>query len=68
VINAVVMASCEKHPHNEASKPCRICSTAYCHECQAPHFGICEHCAYKILIVLLVLMVAASYVAWFGML
>jgi len=55
------------HPeHPEGSKTCRVCSSGYSHEHHASAFGICEKCGYKILIVLVVVMVAISYVAWFG--
>ncbi|MFA5221809.1 MAG: hypothetical protein WC391_05955 [Methanoregula sp.] len=60
------MEHCQKHPHAEGPKTCRICSSSYCHECTPSLFGICEKCGYKILIILLIVMVAISYVAWFG--
>ncbi|MEN6444166.1 MAG: hypothetical protein ABFC71_10515 [Methanoregula sp.] len=60
------MEHCQKHPHAEGSKTCRICSSSYCHECTPSLFGICEKCGYKILIILLIVMVAISYIAWFG--
>ena len=31
-------------------------------------FGICHHCVYKILIIVFIVMIAISYVAWFGVL
>jgi len=56
----------EKHDH-AGSKPCRVCSGA------APEgadhtAGVCTHCWYKILIVILIIMISISYVAWFGLL
>jgi len=54
------------HEHTEGSKTCRVCSSSYSHEHHPSMFGICEKCGYKILIVLVVVMVAISYVAWFG--
>jgi DNA-directed RNA polymerase subunit RPC12/RpoP len=61
-----------EHPehtgHTEGSKTCRVCSSSYDHEQHSSRFGICEKCGYKILILLVVVMVAISYVAWFGIL
>jgi DNA-directed RNA polymerase subunit RPC12/RpoP len=57
------------HPeHHEPSGTCRVCSSPYSHEQNPSRFGICEKCGYKILILLVVVMVAVSYVAWFGIL
>jgi hypothetical protein len=49
-----------------SSKTCRICTSAYSPADHPSWFGICEHCAYKVLIVIVVVMVAVSYIAWFG--
>lgn len=55
------------HPeHTEKSKACRLCSTSYNPDQNPSFLGICETCGYKILIVLLVLMISTSYIAWFG--
>jgi len=59
------MTCCEKHSEHTHSKTCRICKSEYCHDCHPSAFGICEKCGYKILIVLVVVMVIASYMAWF---
>ncbi len=56
------------HEHHEFSKTCRVCSSSYSHEENPSRLGICEKCGYKILIVLVVVMVTVSYVAWFGVL
>lgn len=56
----------EKHDHHESSKTCRVCSSAYCHDSHPSFLGICEKCGYKILIILFIVMIAISYVAWFG--
>jgi len=56
-----------QHEHHESSKTCRVCSSPYVQE-HPSGFGICEKCGYKILIVLLIVMVAVSYIAWFGVL
>jgi hypothetical protein len=59
----------EHHEHHETHEPsgtCKVCSSTYSHEKNPSRFGICERCGYKILILLLIVMVAISYVAWFG--
>ncbi len=55
----------EHHDHHDP-KTCRFCSSAYSHQEHPSAFGICEKCAYKVLIVLFIVMIAVSYVAWFG--
>jgi DNA-directed RNA polymerase subunit RPC12/RpoP len=60
--------SFEQHEHHEPSGTCRVCSSPYVQEHNPSRFGICEKCGYKILIVLLIVMVAVSYIAWFGVL
>jgi len=59
------MTHCDDHTHAQP-KTCRVCKSTYCHDCHPSYFGICEKCSYKILIVLVVIMVIASYMAWFG--
>lgn len=54
--------------HVESSKTCRLCTSSYSHEHHPSWLGICEKCAYKVLIGLVVVMVAVSYIAWFGVL
>jgi hypothetical protein len=61
----------EHHDHpapTGESKTCRVCSSTYSHDENPSRFGICNKCGYKILIVLLIVMVSVSYVAWFGVL
>ncbi|MDD4138237.1 MAG: hypothetical protein PHT99_10165 [Methanoregula sp.] len=58
----------EQHEHHESSKTCRVCSSPYSHEQNPSRFGICNKCGYKILIIVLIVMIAISYVAWFGVL
>jgi hypothetical protein len=60
------MTCCEKHSEHNHPKTCKICKSEFCHDCHPSAFGICEKCGYKILIVLVVVMVIASYMAWFG--
>jgi len=59
------MTLLENHTHTETHKTCKVCSSSYSPEKNPSHFGVCEKCAYKILIVLLVILVITSYVAWF---
>ncbi|MDD1689865.1 MAG: hypothetical protein LUQ66_04325 [Methanoregula sp.] len=61
----------EHHDHpapTETSKTCRLCSTPYSPENNPSFLGICNTCGYKILIVLLIIMISTSYIAWFGVL
>ena len=62
------MTCCDNHPEHEHSKTCRVCKSEYCHDCHPSSLGICEKCAYKVLIVLVVIMVIISYTIWFGIL
>ena len=57
-----------KGPANDTGKTCRVCKTSYIHKENPSFLGICPACGYKILIVLLIIMVATSYIAWFGVL
>ena len=50
----------ENHEHHTSSKTCKVCSSEYCHECHPSFFGICEKCAYKIMLVLVIFMVIIS--------
>lgn len=58
----------EHHEHHDSMVNCRLCSSPYSHAENPSRFGICENCGYKILIVLIVLMVISSYIAWIGIL
>jgi hypothetical protein len=58
----------EKHDHAGAGKTCKVCSSSYQHEHNPSSFGICQGCGYKILILLFIVMISMSYVAWFGVL
>jgi hypothetical protein len=62
-------------PHNEIVKehrqhggPCRVCSGHAPDGEDHPAAGICTPCWYKILILVLIVMIAISYVVWFGIL
>ncbi|MDD1680931.1 MAG: hypothetical protein LUQ35_04915 [Methanoregula sp.] len=55
------------HEHHDSS-PCRVCSSPVDPDHKATMSGICHHCVYKILILVLIVMIAISYVAWFGVL
>jgi hypothetical protein len=56
----------EHHEHHGA--PCKVCSSSFDPEHKASQFGICHHCVYKILIVVFIVMISISYIAWFGVL
>ena len=56
----------EKHDETGPHHVCKVCTSSYSHETHPSMFGICERCGYKILIVLVVVMVVASYMAWFA--
>ncbi|PKG32676.1 hypothetical protein [Methanoregula sp.] len=61
----------EHHDHPEHDKnpqACRICSESYDPAKNPSFLGICQTCGYKILIVLLIIMISTSYIAWFGVL
>jgi hypothetical protein len=58
----------EHHEHPGSSAPCRVCSSAVDPKHKATMSGICHHCVYKILIIVFIVMIAISYVAWFGVL
>jgi len=56
------------HPdHGAGARPCRVCSSPVDEEHHAAVAGICPHCAYKLLVILFVIMIAASYMVWFGL-
>jgi hypothetical protein len=57
----------EKHDLTGPGKPCRICSSPYSHETNPSLFCFCERCGYKILILLVIVMIVVSFVAWFGL-
>jgi hypothetical protein len=58
----------EHHDHHEGSKTCRVCSSSYSHDHNPSALSLCEKCAWKIVIVLFIIMIAISYVWWFGLL
>jgi hypothetical protein len=58
--------SFEKHDETGPHHTCRVCTSSYSHQTHPSFFGICERCGYKILILLVIVMVVASYMAWFG--
>ncbi|PKL65160.1 MAG: hypothetical protein CVV32_03980 [Methanomicrobiales archaeon HGW-Methanomicrobiales-3] len=55
--------------HNPAGgTPCRVCSGAAPEGREHGPVGVCTSCWYKILILILIVMIASSYVVWFGLL
>jgi hypothetical protein len=57
----------EKHNH-AGGTPCRVCSGAAPEGREHGPVGVCTSCWYKILILILIVMIASSYVVWFGLL
>jgi hypothetical protein len=58
--------SFEKHEHAGTNHTCKVCSSSYSHHENPSSMGICTGCGYKILIVLFIVMIVSSYMAWFG--
>ena len=56
------------HEHPASTAPCRICTSSIDPEHKATRFGICHHCIYKLLIAVFIVMIAISYIVWFGVL
>jgi hypothetical protein len=54
--------------HDHGGHSCRMCSSSCNPEHTASVSGICHTCVYKILIVIFIIMISISYVAWFGVL
>jgi hypothetical protein len=54
-----------EHP-DHAGHTCKLCSSSHNPDHKASVGGICHNCVYKILIVVLIIMISISYVAWFG--
>lgn len=59
--------SFEKHDETGPHHTCKVCTSSYSHQEHPSFFGICERCGYKILILLVIVMVVTSYMAWFGL-
>ncbi|MDD1724517.1 MAG: hypothetical protein LUQ07_05255 [Methanospirillum sp.] len=60
--------SCVHHEDQAGDNTCRICGEAHCNACFHHGSGICHSCIYKGLILVLVIMVILSYVAWYAIL
>ena len=60
--------SFEHHEHHGSLAPCRVCTSSVDPDNKVSRFGICHHCVYKIIILVVVVMIAISYIAWFGVL
>lgn len=58
-----------EHPAKKGeTNTCRFCSSHFSPAEHPSTFNICRTCEYKLLIVLLVIMISVSYIAWFGVL
>ncbi|MCP1661889.1 MAG: hypothetical protein D5R99_00785 [Methanocalculus sp. MSAO_Arc1] len=51
------------HPGVRSGSLCRVCYNLYEERCR---FGICSPCVFKMLTILVILMVVASFTIWFG--
>lgn len=56
----------EHHDHADHSPSCKFCSSSHDPEHPLAGFGLCHRCVFKILIVVLIVMISISYIAWFG--
>jgi len=59
---------CIHHDDQSGDHTCRICNHQHCQACIHVRSGICHSCLYKGVIIILVIMVILSYVAWYGLL
>jgi DNA-directed RNA polymerase subunit RPC12/RpoP len=57
----------EQHEHTGTSHFCKVCTSTFNPGHKASLMGLCPHCVYKILIVVVVCMVVVSYIAWFAL-
>jgi hypothetical protein len=57
-----------QHEHQGTSPLCRVCASSHDPDHPLSGFGICHHCVYKILIAVFIVMIAVSYIVWFGVL
>jgi hypothetical protein len=60
------MTHCVHHHDNSPVGQCRICGNQCCDECIHTPTRICHGCLMKIGVLILVVMVIISYMAWFG--
>ena len=56
----------EHHEPPSTSPLCRVCTSAHDPDHPMAGFGICHNCVYKILVLVFIVMIAVSYIAWFG--
>ncbi|PWR75708.1 hypothetical protein ACKUB1_08355 [Methanospirillum stamsii] len=59
---------CVHHEDNVGEHTCRLCGKNHCIECIHLGSRICYSCIYKGIIIIMVIMVIFSYVAWYGLL
>jgi hypothetical protein len=57
-----------QHEHQGTSPVCRVCTSSHDPDHPLSGFGICHRCVYKILISVFIVMIAISYIVWFGVL
>ena len=54
----------EMHNNPASSKTCRICSSAHGEDHNPSLPGMGERCVFRILVVLVIVLIVASYVIW----
>ncbi len=59
---------CIHHEDHDGEHTCRLCNQNHCSACIHVGSGLCHSCIYKGVIIILVIMVILSYVAWYGLL
>jgi len=59
---------CIHHEDCNADYSCLICKKDHCSECFHVSSGICHSCIYKGIILIMVIMVILSYIAWTALL
>jgi len=62
------MSNCSHHSHKDCAGSCKVCHSGYCEDFTGSRFGVCHDCAVKILVVLFIIMIIASYTVWYGLL
>jgi len=59
-----LMTHCKKHPDHKTETHCKLCLEPYCTHCISHPLHLCEGCMYKVGIVILIVMIAISFMAW----
>jgi len=59
---------CIHHEDQNGEYTCRLCNHQHCHACIHTKTGICYSCLSKGIVIILVIMVILSYIAWSALL